>query len=118
MHRESTKFIIARTCQSLQISRSAVDKRLASRLRSLCTTVILSVGQRDALEVRRTSGLIEQVLPRGLFGGGQQPVAVAEAWQRIEQVELRLPFLLHPFGVGEEGARFGPLAEAILVADI
>ena len=30
------------------------------------------------------------MLPRGLFGGGQQPVAVMEASQRIEQIELRL----------------------------
>ena len=52
----------------------------------------------------------EEGLPRGAFGGGQEPVAVAEAWQRVEHVELRLAFLLHPFGFGEERAGFGALA--------
>ena len=49
-------------------------------------------------------------LPGGAFGGGQEPVAIPEALQRVEQVELRLPFLLHPFGFGEERAGFGALA--------
>ena len=98
-----------------------------ARCATLCTTDILSVGQRDRRSERRgasrrfflqctpaasalrlTGG--DPRSPRGLFGGGQQPVAVAEALQRIEQVELRLHFLLHPFGLGEEGAGFGPLA--------
>lgn len=47
---------------------------------------------------------MQQLAPRGLFGGGQQPVAVVEAAQRIEQLEIRLPCLLHRFGLGEESA--------------
>ena len=53
---------------------------------------------------------MEQVLPRGLLGGGQLLVAVLDALPRIEPGELRLIFLLHRFGLGEEGTSFDPLA--------
>ena len=54
---------------------------------------------------RRDARATEEGLPRGAFGGGQEPVAVLEALQRVEQVEFRLRFLLHPFGFGEERRR-------------
>jgi hypothetical protein len=50
---------------------------------------------------------VEDGLPGGAFGRGQEPVAVLEALQRVDQVELRLPFILHPFGFGKERAGFG-----------
>ena len=48
----------------------------------------------------------EEGPPRAAFGWGQEPVAITKTWQRVEQVELRLRFLLHPFGFGEEIASF------------
>ena len=56
---------------------------------------------------RRGACAAEEGLPGGAFGGGQEPVAVADTWQRREQVELRLRCFLHPFGFGEERAGFG-----------
>ena len=55
------------------------------------------------LEARAT----EEGLPRGAFGGSQEPVAVTGALHGVKQVELRLPLLLDPFGFGEEHAGFG-----------
>src|SRR4051812_45277448 len=64
---------------------------------------MLSLHTRDA---RAT----EEGLPSGAFGGDQKPIAVPEATLRVKQIELRLAFLLHPFGFGEERAGFGALA--------
>lgn len=44
--------------------------------------------------------------PCRTLGGGEDQIAVAEAWQRVEQGELGLALTLEGFGGGEQGAGF------------
>ena len=52
-------------------------------------------------------------LPRAAFDGGQEPFAELETAQGVQQVELWLPFHLHPFGFGEQLAGFSASARLL-----